>query len=117
MITAQKGGFSMTIREKAELREKQFFSPYASFSTGTKGREREEALCDIRTVYQRDRDRILHAKSFRRLKHKTQVFLRPQGDHYRTRLTHTLEKSGGKTDLWEIGIAPGAAVRAGLCGV
>ena len=81
----------MTIREKAELREKQFFSPYASFSTGTKGREREEALCDIRTVYQRDRDRILHAKSFRRLKHKTQVFLRPQGDHYRTRLTHTLE--------------------------
>lgn len=81
----------MTIREKAELREEQFFSPYAAFSTKTRGREREEAPCDIRTVYQRDRDRILHAKSFRRLKHKTQVFLRPQGDHYRTRLTHTLE--------------------------
>ena len=81
----------MTIREKAELREEQFFSPYASFSTKSRGREREEAQCDIRTVYQRDRDRILHSKSFRRMKHKTQVFLRPQGDHYRTRLTHTLE--------------------------
>lgn len=81
----------MTIREKAELREEQFFSPYASFSTKTRGRQSEEAQCDIRTVYQRDRDRILHSKSFRRLKHKTQVFLRPQGDHYRTRLTHTLE--------------------------
>lgn len=83
----------MTIRERAEIREEQFFSPYASFSTKTKGREREEAPCDIRTIYQRDRDRILHCKSFRRLKHKTQVFLRPQGDHYRTRLTHTLEVS------------------------
>lgn len=83
----------MTIREKAEEREAQFFSPYASFSTKTRGRDREEPLCDIRTVYQRDRDRILHSKSFRRLKHKTQVFLRPQGDHYRTRLTHTLEVS------------------------
>ena len=81
----------MTIREKAEEREAQFFSPYAAFSAKTRGRNREEAPCDIRTVYQRDRDRILHAKSFRRLKHKTQVFLRPQGDHYRTRLTHTLE--------------------------
>lgn len=81
----------MTIREKAELMEEQFFSPYASFSTKSRGRDREEAPCDIRTVYQRDRDRILHSKSFRRMKHKTQVFLRPQGDHYRTRLTHTLE--------------------------
>lgn len=81
----------MTIREKAEQREEQFFSPYASFSTKSRGRDREEAQCDIRTVYQRDRDRILHSKSFRRMKHKTQVFLRPQGDHYRTRLTHTLE--------------------------
>lgn len=83
----------MTIREKAELREEQFFSPYASFSTRSKGRDREEPQCDMRTVYQRDRDRILHSKSFRRMKHKTQVFLRPQGDHYRTRLTHTLEVS------------------------
>lgn len=81
----------MSIREKAEQREEQFFSPYASFSKNTRGRERDEPQCDIRTVYQRDRDRILHCKSFRRLKHKTQVFLRPQGDHYRTRLTHTLE--------------------------
>jgi len=81
----------MMIRERAEEREAQFFSPYASFSVNSRGREREEPPCDIRTVYQRDRDRILHAKSFRRLKHKTQVFLLPQGDHYRTRLTHTLE--------------------------
>lgn len=83
----------MTIREEAEKREREFFSPYASLSSESRGREREEAPCDIRTVYQRDRDRILHSKSFRRLKHKTQVFLSPQGDHYRTRLTHTLEVS------------------------
>jgi len=83
----------MTIREKAEQHEKVFYSPYAAFSEHTKGRKKEEVPCDIRTVYQRDRDRILHCKSFRRLKHKTQVFLRPQGDHYRTRLTHTLEVS------------------------
>lgn len=81
----------MSIREKAEEHEINYFSPYASFSKNTRGRERAEPQCDIRTVYQRDRDRILHCKSFRRLKHKTQVFLRPQGDHYRTRLTHTLE--------------------------
>lgn len=83
----------MTIREKAELREIEYFSPYASLSKNSRGREVEEPQCDIRMAYQRDRDRILHAKSFRRLKHKTQVFLRPQGDHYRTRLTHTLEVS------------------------
>ncbi|MDD3795009.1 MAG: deoxyguanosinetriphosphate triphosphohydrolase [Lachnospiraceae bacterium] len=83
----------MTIREQAEQRELEYFSPFASFSRDSKGRERYEEPCDIRTVYQRDRDRILHSKSFRRLKHKTQVFLSPQGDHYRTRLTHTLEVS------------------------
>ena len=83
----------MRIREEAEEREFLIFSPYASFSSRSKGRERYEPPCDIRTVYQRDRDRILHSKSFRRLKHKTQVFLSPQGDHYRTRLTHTLEVS------------------------
>ena len=66
-------------------------SPYASLSSETLGRDREEEPCDIRPAYQRDRDRILHSKSFRRLKHKTQVFLAPEGDHYRTRLTHTLE--------------------------
>ena len=83
----------MTIKEMAEQREETYLSPYASFSKHTKGRERQETPCDIRPDYQRDRDRILHCKSFRRLKHKTQVFLSPQGDHYRDRLTHTLEVS------------------------
>lgn len=83
----------MTIREMAEEREREFLSPYASLSKKTRGREAEEPPCDIRPAYQRDRDRILHCKSFRRLKHKTQVFLSPQGDHYRDRLTHTLEVS------------------------
>ena len=81
----------MTIRESTEQWESQWLSPYASLSRNSRGREKEEPECDILPVYQRDRDRILHCKSFRRLKHKTQVFLTPQGDHYRTRLTHTLE--------------------------
>lgn len=81
----------MNIREQLELKEAELLSPYASLSKNTKGRDREEPPCDIRPAYQRDRDRILHSKSFRRLKHKTQVFLSPVGDHYRTRLTHTLE--------------------------
>lgn len=83
----------MTIREMAEKREEEFFSEFATLSKNSKGREREEPQCDLRPVFQRDRDRILHCKSFRRLKHKTQVFLSPQGDHYRDRLTHTLEVS------------------------
>lgn len=83
----------MTIRENLEQREKVYLSPYATLSMNSKGREREELQCDIRPVFQRDRDRIVHCKSFRRLKDKTQVFLSPEGDHYRTRLTHTLEVS------------------------
>lgn len=84
---------NMTIRESMEEMERETLSPYASLSQNSKGRDVEEPQCDIRPVYQRDRDRILHSKSFRRLKSKTQVFLDPQGDHYRTRLTHTLEVS------------------------
>ena len=83
----------MNIRETTEQWEREYLSPYASLSRDTKGRERQEPLCDIRPAYQRDRDRILHSKAFRRMKHKTQVFLDPEGDHYRTRLTHTLEVS------------------------
>ena len=84
---------SMTIREEMECLERTYMSPYATLSENSRGRDREEPECDIRPVFQRDRDRILHCKSFRRLKHKTQVFLSPQGDHYRTRLTHALEVS------------------------
>ncbi len=83
----------MTIRENIEKMEQEMLSPYATLSIHSKGRERKEEPCDIRPVFQRDRDRILHCKSFRRLKNKTQVFLTPKGDHYRTRLSHTLEVS------------------------
>ena len=83
----------MGIREEIEKREVENLDPHASFSIKSKGREVWEQECDIRTAYQRDRDRIIHSKAFRRLKDKTQVFLAPQGDHYRTRLTHTLEVS------------------------
>ncbi len=81
----------MTIREQLELEEIQRLSPRAMLSVNSRGREREIDPCPMRTCYQRDRDRIIHCKAFRRLKYKTQVFLSPEGDHYRTRLTHTLE--------------------------
>ncbi len=83
----------MNIREQMEQAEREYLSPYACFSADSRGREVPEVECDIRPVFQRDRDRILHSKSFRRLKNKTQVFLTPKGDHYRTRLSHTLEVS------------------------
>ena len=81
----------MTIREQLEQRERSYLSPYAVCSADTKGRAFSISKDDLRTEFQRDRDRILHCKSFRRLKFKTQVFISPEGDHYRTRLTHTLE--------------------------
>ena len=81
----------MTIRERQELEERARLSPYASLSAESQGRAHAISDDDLRTCFQRDRDRIIHCKSFRRLKYKTQVFLSPMGDHYRTRLTHTLE--------------------------
>ena len=82
-----------TLREELELREHTYLNPKAAFSDETRGRVRleEDRADDVRTCYQRDIDRIVHCKAFRRLMHKTQVFLRPEGDHYRTRMTHTLE--------------------------
>ena len=82
-----------TPRERTEQLEREVLSPRAVLAVETKGRDRQEPHDHIRTVFQRDRDRILHCKAFRRLKHKTQVFLAPQGDHYRVRLTHTLDVS------------------------
>lgn len=81
----------MTIREKTYEIERLTLSDRATLSENTKGRKKPVTPCDIRTDFQRDRDKIIHSKSFRRLKHKTQVFITPEGDHYRTRLTHTLE--------------------------
>ena len=83
----------MTIREQTEEIERQTLHPRACLSSHSRGRQRKEREDDLRTCFQRDRDRIIHSKAFRRLKHKTQVFLAPRGDHYRTRLTHTLEVS------------------------
>lgn len=79
------------LKERTYAIEEQFFSPYATKSKDTKGRSREEQPCEMRTDFQRDRDRIIYCKAFRRLKNKTQVFFSPEGDHYITRLTHTLD--------------------------
>ena len=81
----------MTVREMIEQREREMLAPYAALAAESRGRGRPEPERDDRTCYQRDADRILHSRSFRRLMHKTQVFLQPEGDHYRTRMTHTLE--------------------------
>lgn len=81
----------MSIRKEFEKREKNFMSPFGCLSAKTKGRVKKEELCPVRTAFQLDRDRIVYSNAFRRLKHKTQVFLSPLGDEYRTRLTHTLE--------------------------
>ena len=83
----------MFFRKDLEELEETLLSPHATRSKNSRGRERFEEPCDVRTAFQRDRDRIVHSKSFRRLKHKTQVFIAPEGDHYRTRLTHTIEVS------------------------
>ncbi len=81
----------MTVREQLEARERAVLAPFACLSVNSRGRERPAEPCQVRTCFQRDVDRIVHCKAFRRLKHKTQVFLQPEGDHYRTRMTHTLE--------------------------
>ena len=83
----------MQVRRMLERQEHEVLHPAAAFSDGSKGRVRKEKACAVRPAFQHDRDKILHCKSFRRLLHKTQVFLSPQGDHYRTRMTHTLEVS------------------------
>jgi len=83
----------LRLRRELEEQESNNLAPQAALSVNSRGRQKEEPPCEVRTAYQRDRDRIIHSKAFRRLKHKTQVFIAPEGDHYRTRLTHTLEVS------------------------
>ena len=86
--------------EKLMAKEAKVLSPYACLNQNSLGRLKKESDCPIRLPFQRDRDRIIHSKTFRRLTHKTQVFLAPTGDHYRTRLTHALEVSQIATVIW-----------------
>src|SRR2546426_9636949 len=86
-------------REELEQLERQSLAPYAQFSADTRGREYEETPPDWRTQFQRDRDRVIHSRAFRRLEYKTQVFLNGTGDHLRTRLTHTIEVAGLSRNL------------------
>ena len=101
----------MNIREEFEKREKDFISPFGCLSAESRGRMKKEPPCPIRTAFQVDRDRIVYSNAFRRLKYKTQVFLAPLGDEYRTRLTHTLEVS----EIARIGINA-KLQKTGVCG-
>ena len=83
-------GVNFNIKENILKKENEFFSKYASFSNQSKGRQKQEKPCEMRTDFQRDRDRIIYSKAYLRLKNKTQVFFSPEGDHYMTILTHTL---------------------------
>src|SRR6184192_2757546 len=106
---------STTPRERIEEIERRTLSERAVLSSETKGRERDEPPHPLRTAFQRDRDRIVHTKAFRRLKHKTQVFIAPEGDHYRTRLTHTLETCGiARTVARALGLNEDLAEAIGL---
>src|SRR3990167_7911775 len=93
MAVSSDAGTGLATREELEAREERWLAPYAMKSRRTKGRQHPEAEDPVRTAYRLDRDRILHTTAFRRLEYKTQVFVNHEGDHYRTRLTHTLEVS------------------------
>lgn len=90
-VTTSRPALALVDRETREAREAETLSPLATLASATRGREREEVPDPLRTAFERDRDRIVHAKAFRRLKHKTQVFINPEGDHFVTRMTHTLQ--------------------------